>query len=656
MHLLKSKKFWTIASREIAVMTGKWVSISSASNFQVIQTILRLYRKRMKLIRFIFPVLVVFAPPVISAEVEGQCSNTEGNYCNLIGNKSVYDLIKKTTVKINGAASSGSGTILSRNGNSYLAITAAHVLTGISNAEVSNYSLLTHDGVDHKISRIDLHRSKDLAFVKFSSNKDYPTAPIGEPADNIMGGRLAISGFPLENLEGADHEELCNAREYALGCWTRYSNLSRDKAQSLGLPFLGDPKTGNRNGSRYRLVNHKTRIGKVSDGCRLYTYSSRSSRQDGYNISYDCLTSPGMSGGGVWQELDGKLIGVHGLGLGARFRNSNPPISYKVGINMGIAIDPLVVRDTVQWLDKPSQRKDSDIADLIQRTYYLLEGHLENKDIITTRRELTNAFDEILRMSTNPLLKYAVSVNRANSYLFLGDYKLAVQAFDEANTRRNDLIASERSGRVKFSPADAAFWSRIDSAFLVSGMGIMRSQSLYADALELYKTLASGLSDLKRYGYEAFSVYDTIYAQLNLIGIYMSLDQKWWKGDYYSTATTSMEAFANGVIAESQGPFLIEGPIYDLTSLWRLGNWVKAVTINKNYDLEERFSQTNASRQIRICRHLAAASIDSFYPDPLSDYIEESIGPQSKAYCLGSGNPEFLDNLNIIPAFVLNAI
>ena len=57
----------------------------------------------------------------------------------------------------------------------------------------------------------------------------------------------------------------------------------------------------------------------------------------------------------------------------------------------------------------------------------------------------------------------------------------------------------------------------------------------------------------------------------------------------------------------------------------------------------------------RICEKLAAATIQTFYSDPLEYYIQQSLKDSVREYCLGSGKDDFIKNEDIIPLFLMFA-
>ncbi len=165
----------------------------------------------------------------------------------------------------------GSGAIVARDGDTYYALTAYHVV------QTRNvvYGIRTADGEVHIVDDVNNDdniypfgqrlieadgqiRGFDLAIVKFQSDRDYPVAVMGDSARIRQGDPLYVSGWP--------QPEDFDARR-----------VRKTAAGSLNAAF---PSPWN-------------------DG--------------GYSLLYDNDTQPGMSGGPVFNN-DGELVGIHGRG------------------------------------------------------------------------------------------------------------------------------------------------------------------------------------------------------------------------------------------------------------------------------------------------------------------------------------------------------
>jgi tetratricopeptide (TPR) repeat protein len=195
-------------------------------------------------------------------------------------------IAKNTTISISSDEGVGSGVLIKHQGRRYFVTTAAHVVK----KQNSDYSLTTVDGMTYTLSSNQIQRlpGVDLAIVQFESDRIYSTATLGRTPLVQEGDLAYVSGFPQPTA--AISEPL-----YTF-------NDGRIKASS-NRPLSG-----------------------------------------GYTIIYSCNTLPGMSGGGVWNDL-GELIAIHGKGdIDTKIiaSSTDPNIRIKTGFNLGIPSDTLI--------------------------------------------------------------------------------------------------------------------------------------------------------------------------------------------------------------------------------------------------------------------------------------------------------------------------
>ncbi|TAD80103.1 MAG: serine protease [Oscillatoriales cyanobacterium] len=167
----------------------------------------------------------------------------------------------------------GSGVLVAHEGQTYYALTALHVVRTRNTV----YGVRTSDGEVHFIDDetdptniIPLGNESDrlgaaiqgmdLALVRFTSDRDYPLAVMGNSLRMRSGDRVVVSGWPNPNDDSARRERVSTSGAIAA--------------------ILSQPET---------------------DG--------------GYSVFYDNPTRRGMSGGPVLNG-DGELIGIHGRGRG----------------------------------------------------------------------------------------------------------------------------------------------------------------------------------------------------------------------------------------------------------------------------------------------------------------------------------------------------
>ena len=138
--------------------------------------------------------------------------------------KSVYNLSKQITVEITTNNNRGSGTLLSKNNNTYLVLTNAHV-TDNSNT----ITLKTHDGNTHQGTLVNnpiintVPDNYDLAIIQFTSEENYtiPTESINIPSKNnpiISAGYVAETGEYLVTAGKVTHTLTKSFKEgYSIG-------------------------------------------------------------------------------------------------------------------------------------------------------------------------------------------------------------------------------------------------------------------------------------------------------------------------------------------------------------------------------------------------------------------------------------------------------
>lgn len=158
------------------------------------------------------------------------------------------------TVRVETSGPSGSGAILSRQGDKYNVATACHVIDGSSIQE--EVQIITADNVNHKAVRptAKRHRDSDLCTLSFTSKSSY-TAPLVASKRPEVGDSIYVAGWSLS---------------------------SKDVPSAL----------------------------RVIQG--VITGSTQALGQDGYSLIYttSAPTLPGMSGGPVISE--NQLVGIHG--------------------------------------------------------------------------------------------------------------------------------------------------------------------------------------------------------------------------------------------------------------------------------------------------------------------------------------------------------
>ncbi|NJO29870.1 MAG: tetratricopeptide repeat protein [Richelia sp. SL_2_1] len=143
--------------------------------------------------------------PTLALEIASNPSSqpaSESSYCQLeaeseeLSEKQLQSLASKITVKVTGDNNGGSGTLLAKQGNSYLVLTNAHVVRG-----VNSISLKTADGKTYpaEIVKQTNFEKSDLALLKFKSSSNYCVVEVGEVPDKDM--PVLAAGFSGEKGE-----------------------------------------------------------------------------------------------------------------------------------------------------------------------------------------------------------------------------------------------------------------------------------------------------------------------------------------------------------------------------------------------------------------------------------------------------------------------
>lgn len=198
----------------------------------------------------------------------------------------VGKIAKSVTVSIDSPNSVGSGVVIKKEGNTYIVLTAAHV---VRNRNLK-FELTTPDGKIYPLlaTNITATSDADLAIVKFQSSTNYPIAKLGNVETVSEGSVVYVAGFPLATA--AISQSIYNFTEGKVT-----ANANR-------------PLTG------------------------------------GYSLVYSNNTLPGMSGGPVFNEA-GETIAIHGKGdvrESTQTSNVNNNIRLKTGFNLGIPTNTFV--------------------------------------------------------------------------------------------------------------------------------------------------------------------------------------------------------------------------------------------------------------------------------------------------------------------------
>ena len=564
------------------------------------------------------------------AKGKNECSiyNTQGEYCNLLGNSQLYRLIEGTTVLVESPAASGSGTIVSRNGNTYTVITAAHVVNGISKIEWGDYGVVDNTNNWNKIQSIEFDEKKDIALVTFTSDRKYPIAPIGNfQNETILGGKVGVFGYPLK-IRGDGLTGLCKKAEFALGCFSGLT-ISKQKARELGLnsEFFGVEE--NELLPEFSPMLQSTRLNSKGN-CRVYSYTKNSVYPTGYNISYDCVTYPGLSGGGVWDERTGTLIAIHGMGKGINTKYKGAPVTYKVGINMGITLNS-VYDPELNSLKKTTR---SEASDSLSSQFHQGAYFLENGNLASAKR----TYKVIINENPIDIIRAAAYINLSVADLVREDLKSAKANLKEANNILGHI--NDRVGKSNSSALEEDFLWRFYTAYANAKIVYLNLQNKPLEAINVADNVNALYNSDISYNMMVPG-WDIHYSDLNKLHSEILLGRDWKTGINRNSLFEAVEA---SNLNFSNSPLARDG------ALRNLEGWLKAIELHKHSTLPQE------DKKKRICSKLAAATMNTYYLDPLSIYIDSSISSSAKEYCLGNGNNDFLNNEKVIPHMLLLAI
>ena len=288
-----------------------------------------------------------------------------------LSNQEISAIAEQITVLIQ-SATPGSGIIIAKQGNTYSVLTAKHVIEDIFPGEEADVT--THDGQVYLIDTNNIKKfaEVDLAVVTFTSKKNYRLAKFGDSKQATPGTSAHSAGFPLPT-----------------------------GTLQISYQFTSGAITANASGLA----------------------------EDGYGLSYDNYTLPGMSGGPVLNN-SGEVIGVHGRADTVDPQaTENPNVYLKSGFNLGIPIHTYIS------LLQPQQSLETQTKLALQADDFYLKGTKQARR--DNYQGAIEAYSQAISLNPNYALAY---LRRAEIYSeqrnFNGavtDATKAIEIFDRSS-------------------------------------------------------------------------------------------------------------------------------------------------------------------------------------------------------------------------------
>lgn len=338
----------------------------------------------------------------------------------------IGSIAKSINVKIFTPYSDATGVLVKKDSNKYLVLTAWHALDGIRKGD--SLEVETNDGVIHTVllDSIEKIENVDLGILNFESSNKYKIANLGIAHDSKLKDKVYVFGFPIPSSS----IEISIAR--------------LQPGQITGIQ------------SRYN--------------------------KDGYQIIYDNLTLPGMSGGSVLDK-NGKLIGIHGRSEKDETISVGANKLVSTGNNMGIPITYFK-----NHISKKPTILEKDVS-------------TSASDFLFDALNLVNKEDEALRMLL--LAKKSVKIN-PNPLGFtligvaqerLGDPDSALENYKKALDLSPNIELANKFLAPKVSPKDAIdIYGRLIKNYP------KKNEYLYLRAMSKHKNgdLKGSLEDLEK--------------------------------------------------------------------------------------------------------------------------------------------------------------
>ena len=279
---------------------------------------------------------------------------------------------------------SGTGIILSQQGNRYTVLTCNHVW-GDGSGTPPPVKIRTADGRSYPIlgnQSLKGSGSTDLALLTFESSERYSVAKLADSEQAVLGAAIFVYGFPV---------------------------------------------------TRQPARWGENRLPSFSPG---YVVDRKAQNPEGYTLRYNAPTLGGMSGGPVL-DIDGRVIGVHGNGDPNKGHQSGGAVAFetqpKPEINAAIPIStylglqvapkPEVKLDSHPSSDRPAERLQNPDSALA------FDARAQIRQLQGDRQGSSSDFDQAIRLDGKNASSY---FHRAEMRAKQGDRPGAIADYSQA--------------------------------------------------------------------------------------------------------------------------------------------------------------------------------------------------------------------------------
>ena len=390
---------------------------------------------------------------------------------------------RQQTVRIEDSCGNGSGVIVAKQGNTYYALTAKHVVEtppqetkGCPPGRHKNIKLTTYDQDSYQITstNITVAEGLDLGIVKFTSNTNYPVAKLGKYSP-IGKATVFASGYP-----------------------------ARDKIDSPLWQWQLNPG-----------IVEEQEQGKFST-------QDRQSFSNGYDLIYGSISYGGMSGGGVF-DTEGNVIGIHG-----RAEQTNDVL---LGKSLGISIQTFIglgtrlgVPNSLKIITKPAKSLNS--TDL--ETVIIVRNNILKPQNESSGEQWLTYGNQLYRIGKLPdaAVAFDRAITKGQKYQLLGNYGKAlalagvnnIQSLSAISTAISVVPVRDRAKYYYLWKYQSLIFKALDKD-VDAMISIDIAIKLEPNDLLLLDQKAGIFSKRKQY-LEAIYIYDLIISKRPEAGIY----------------------------------------------------------------------------------------------------------------------------------------